>query len=414
MKNLHGAALRMAVAVWAGAVAGCAPVSIVDADNDGASSSTDSSGLVLGAVSEAPPDGGAAAATTVSSSTPVAELLTFSGRLTNAGEHQVFDLGPGALGDSWEVETSGNIGSLVFVLFDADYTLLSRQRIVSGFPLRHALRAATNQLYLAVMPLANTAGGAFDVRAVRGSADIPAPRPQTVWLNFSGSAGIRVNGRSSVSFPAFRGDQIAATYTDDTAVIKQVIAEVMRSDYAPYHVTILTSDDTPSPSGEYTTVHFGGEAEGLLGLADSVDAYNQDLSEQAIVYVQSFAPYSTMNLSGEEMAVMLANVGSHELGHLLGLYHTQLPTDVMDTTGTALDLAGDQSLGRAPLEPTVFVVGYENAPAMLEAAVGRNAAAKEVTNPLAEARIRKAQSMRAFAGAELKGHCGTCNRLDDR
>ena len=57
--------------------------------------------------------------------------------------------------------------------------------------------------------------------------------------------------------------------------------------------------------------------------------------------MEAFASYGTMKLEPAEFAVAIANVASHELGHLLGLPYED-PDDVMDTTGLAWDLAGEQ------------------------------------------------------------------------
>ncbi len=120
-----------------------------------------------------------------------------------------------------------------------------------------------------------------------------------------------------------------------------------------------------------------------------------------------------MRLEPEEMGQMVGNVASHELGHLLGLYHTLDPDDVMDTTGTAWDLAEDQLFGHTQLDPTVFPIGQEDSPGLLEKTVGMRPGVVVLDPSASTAKMARRAMIRRFAEEQIRWMCGTCQHLDD-
>jgi len=341
---------------------------------------------------------------------------TLTGSVRGSGNYQLFELGPAEAGWRWSVSLRPRAGGpryFIIVLFDSDYDLLMRAIVSENNPLQHIARLSTPGVFVGIMPSAGSSGGDFTLY-VESEADgyVPPARRQVVYLNFAGAEAVRVHRRGPIRLGPFDAAVLGPAYAGFTEQIRQTIVETVQTDYAPYDVVVLSSDDGPPPEGPYATVHFGGNDDSLLGLADSVDMYNEDPEQVAIVYVEAFADYQVLGLSPDEMGLMIGNVASHELGHLLGLYHTRDPGELMDTTGSAWDLAQDQCFRRAPLEQTVFPVGHENAPRLLLQTVGPNPQPPS-DKMLDAAKLTQRARMRAFVESQMRSRCGLCLNPDE-
>jgi hypothetical protein len=335
----------------------------------------------------------------------------------SAGEYALVELGTVATGSRWRV--AGATGQLhghtfLLTLFNSDYELLQRQLVSSSTALEHVVRADTT-LYLGIAPAFGGSGGdyGFTVSALSDVA-APAPARATVYLNFAGGDNVRVQSRGPYALTPFDAADAGAAYAGLSDTMKAAIMAAVREDYAAYDVVVCSSDDGP-PVAPCAILQFGGYDSALLGLADNVDQYNVNPGQAAIIYVESFRDFEIMQLTATEMGQMIGNVASHEFGHLLGLFHTRLPSDVMDTTGTAWDLAENQTFQRADLEASVFPFGSENCPRRLGEVVGWAPAVKN--NSLAKTRepgtMQGKPAVRALARDALRGRCGTCLHLDE-
>ena len=404
------------VAVLAGALPfGCAPGAT---QSDG--------GSMIDAIVGASDNTGATAtgdAPTGDTETPASVVPTqsriqeahLSGALGGSGDYQLFDLGDGRYGDKWTITSdAASSGSYLVVLFDANDDLLYRQLVTTRAPFVHTLRRDTNVVRAGVTPAYGSKGGTFNFQAALSGASVPAAQPQVVWVNFGPGSDVHVHQREGISFPAFDAGTLGTAYVGHTDDMKAAIIDAMLDDYAPYNVIIMTSDDGPPPSAPFATLHIGGDDNRLLGLADNVDQYNTNRGQTAVIYVESFADFAVMRLDPGEMAQMIGNTASHELGHLLGLYHTKTVEDLMDTTGTAWDLVANQSFIRGDLEPSVFPFGYENCPERLADAVGWNPdeSAQTVTKSVDRAKMLRKAELRSMMQHELRCRCGNCLNPD--
>jgi len=187
------------------------------------------------------------------------------------------------------------------------------------------------------------------------------PRGQIVFLDFDGAEHVWVGSRywpellpmSSVFGPA-RARNIAAD-----------VLQLVRDDYEGLDIDILSSYQEMMPMGPTTVVYVTGTDDPLYGLADSTDWYNRDADDRAVVFVSGFDRHGW---SDGQIATATANVVSHELGHLLGLVHTDDHTELMDATTPSNLLRLDQDFHEAMLSD--FPIGYQDAMELLMLTLG--------------------------------------------
>ena len=241
----------------------------------------------------------------------------------------------------------------------------------------------TSQHYYVVVD----GGQSVKIRIDRGSETVPR-RPQRVLLRFDGGVAAAA-GQPVRQIPALdAADFNPAWGADETTTIKQVIVQRLRNIYSAYDIEFFTSDDDQMPAPPYLSVYVGGlTPEGYLGIADYVDPRNATATGTGIVYATEIA---TRGLAGEftnpvttdgDVGGAIGNIAAHVVGQLIGLRHTDDPTDVMQVG------LGDPPIFSAP-DPTVprilkaalvtqreqlgglEPIGIQNAPELLEETIG--------------------------------------------
>jgi hypothetical protein len=198
----------------------------------------------------------------------------------------------------------------------------------------------------------------------------PPPASQIIYLEFGGQSNVVVGRRNPVNVPVFNASAIDPTLQSDTQAFIEGVSIRVQEDFERFGITVLSSQWHARPLAPHTTIYFGSEDPGLLGLSDNIDTFNRTDGQDAIIFVESFDLFMAASPTPQQWIDVLANVASHEIGHLLGLHHTADPTEIMDTTADLLQMLAPQSFHRAPLHVGTFAVGYQDSVGTLLSNVG--------------------------------------------
>jgi len=307
------------------------------------------------------------------------EPQPISGRISSGGDIDVYDLGPVAPGDRIIVNiiADDSLDGAMALFDDAGAALLvnDHRNVYLG---RYGpfvdviIRRPSQSCFLA---LTSTPGydsvGDYVLTALNDSpTPIPEPRGDVILLDFDRQTNVRIGSRSAIDVPAFDAANISSAYRGNTdEMITQIVARV-REHFAAYDVTILSTSEGTKYNASMSRIHFGTFDEALLGVAEGVDEYNATSGQEAIVFTDTFSAFMPLNPSVWEMAQAVANVASHEIGHLLGLIHTDNPDDLMDVTASLNELLLDQEFTKSPIYAAVFPLGYQDSVQSLLDAVG--------------------------------------------
>ena len=214
--------------------------------------------------------------------------------------------------------------------------------------------------------------GGYRVDVVlQGGYDVPEPVGQLLLLDFDGAAvDSPVLGR--VTIAPFSAGAISAYYEGQDLRLRELIRDTVEQNFARFNVTVLTTDDPPpAADAPYSTVYFGGFNPSAFGIAEAVDLYNADFCDDAIIYAESFSPLVFTGVpSTAQLAVAIANVATHEAGHLLGLNHVSDDRAIMDDRSPADAFLEDQEFMEAPLSSDIMSIGTQDAVLLLQEIVG--------------------------------------------
>ena len=343
------------------------------------------------------------------------------GGISGAEDVDVYNLGPIAAGDRILVTmtTDDSLDGAV-ALFDeaGDALLVNDHRNLylgkSGPFVDVVIRRASAACFVAVSATPGyPAKGAYALVASKESpVSTPLPRPATVLLVFDGGGNVRIGGRPAVDVPTFDASDISSDYASDTDAIMHQVADAVRADYRAFDVTILSTSEGAVFDGQMTRVFFGTYDPALLGVAEGVDEFNAVAAQDAIVFTDTFEAFMALRPSVPQMSRAIANVASHEIGHLVGLVHTSDPAEIMDVTASLAELMEPQVFAVAPLNPEVFPLGNQDAVQSLLDSVGGNPllAAVKALRPNRDSITDKARVDRRPARSLVHlSSCGVCN-----
>ena len=311
-----------------------------------------------------------------------AQPRVIRGWIDQSGDVDVYDLGPVALGDRILISmtTADSLDGVITLFDDAGAALLvnDHRNVYLGKSEPYidlVMRRPAEACYVAAT--ATPGYGAYGEYGLVASREhyvqVPEPRPDVILLVFNGSLDVRIGRRPAINVPAFDAGDISSSYAGLSATMAAEIVAGVREDFEGYNLTILSTLEGDTFDGEMTRVFFGTFDEALLGVAEGIDEFNAAGAQRAVVFTDTFGAFMPLEPSAFEMAQAIANVTSHEIGHLLGLVHTSDPGGIMDVTASMGELLLDQRFSLSPIHDAVFPMGYQDGVQSLLDSVGGDA-----------------------------------------
>lgn len=307
--------------------------------------------------------------------------LDASGEATVSGiisgnKVDVYDLGACEPGDRIRVTIQAAPGSPVDPtagLFNADGHLLflnDDANLPAGrleSIIDHIVRVGTDHCFVATTRsfLATESGGYDGVVRVERGGSAPTPSVQILVLDFRGGR-ITIPNVGTRTLPPFDAHDIDPAYDGMTDQIKSGIKASVLENFEGTGLRVITTDEAALPlPGTFTTIYFGSFSQRAFGISQDVDHDNMNICDDGIIFTDNFSDPFARRPSVDGIAVAIGNVAAHEAGHLLGLEHVADVVALMDTTGTASTLLADQEFKVAPLDKSVFPIGEQDSPALL-------------------------------------------------
>ncbi|MBI5863920.1 MAG: matrixin family metalloprotease, partial [Planctomycetes bacterium] len=232
-------------------------------------------------------------------------------------------------------------------------------------------------------------GYGVKVRIQRG-AGLNALRQQRVLVNFAGTGldPVTIADTTTVVPPlnaanfnqyfveaGLPNPNWGATETD---IIKQSVVATLNAKYSGLNVVFVSSDQA-EPNTPRLVMHVGGANLFAYGISDYIDPRNDFLSGVGITFASTIARdgingfFANPTTAAATLGVAIGTVAAHEVGHLLGLRHTQgNPTDLMlsgadPTLGLGLTTSEVSDAEQVYGLPSI---GIQDAPTLLLETIG--------------------------------------------
>jgi hypothetical protein len=305
--------------------------------------------------------------------------FSLTSRIRGGSDVDVYNIGSLDPGDRLIIDVRRQTGDLdpVAAVFDgaSEMIAFNDDRVPDASDLNpyidFVVRGTTRTYYLAIIgyPGENTAGEyQADIRIQRG-VGLPDPVVQLVYLEWRGGRNITVANVGTFDLPAFSAVDVGLPAAQ-TLQLKDRVAQIVRERYTGYNLTVLSSDHDAVPTTPHSTVYFGGTDQNAFAISEQIDSYNQDPSDDTIVFTGSYRDAFSHDPSLEEMAQALGNTVAHEVGHLVGLIHTADCADLMDTSCANDRILAQQNFKTGRIDSSVFPFGVQNAPELLDWVLG--------------------------------------------
>lgn len=343
-----------------------------------------------------------------------ADLIGTIAASTSTKDVDIYDLGPAFAGQNLQADIDVFGGTDVQLGFlDEHGHILAYIDPISPTAGPQVIDIVINQdtsvLYAMVATRStSSADRSYTVHVTLQGSETPAARPQVVVLVFQGAGQVRIGFRPAVDVPAFDIGAVNSQFWGRTEEAIELLMQIVREDYEGLGVDVRRDADPTIPAGDHTYIYFGTSDTRLLGLADNIDPFNADSTQSAIIYTDTFSLFNQLNPGFEGTVQVLANVASHEVGHLLGLRHTADPEDLMDVTATARQMLMDQWFKPGNLHVSVLPAGVQDGPTMLSWAVGGQLLPKVTSKMYAQARTidSTGRELDFYVPRSLLGDCG--------